>query len=289
MLSSQFYVNQNNRLVEAWSIARLPFEPKGWLTEFRHQLRTALRQLQARPQHLLHAVYASPVVEHCDTENILFYNVGAGSLAAATRYGLRFERTFHVSAVCPVPLAGQPLHYHRYTLMPIGSGFQHWHAGNVLAQWAFMCNAAAIQRCDSVWYAMKTGHIVAAPDSGSPKRYGMRLYLGVPAGSRVQLANIVKPLFDGVSSALQYHDGTDEAELSRRVAARLGIPAHDVNTLLRSRTATVLGQGRLLHRWGQSVQWNPQDDLYLVGELVLDEQAAQQLVTARGELFAISL
>lgn len=288
MSASMFYVNKQHPEVEAWSITRLPFEPKGWLVEFRQQLRAALRSLPAHPQHLLHAVYASPVIEPCDTENILFYNVGESHLAAATRFGLRFERAFHINTSCPVPLIDRLQHYHRYTLMPISSEFQHWHVDTVLAQWSFSCDAAAIKRCASVWYAMKTGQMIAPSESIQPERYGIRLRLTVPPGSRVQLASILKPLFDGVISALQYHHGTDEAELSRRVAAQLNIPLHEATALLRRRNASVLGQGRLLHRWGQGIQWNPKDDACVAGELLLDEGAGQQLWTVRGEIFSIS-
>ena len=43
--------------VEAWSVARLPFEPIGWALAFRNDLRDALRQALPVEGARLHAIY----------------------------------------------------------------------------------------------------------------------------------------------------------------------------------------------------------------------------------------
>lgn len=283
-----YHLRQTHNRVEAWSIKRLPFEPTGWLKDFRHSLRIAVGQLRTEHCQLLHTIYASPVRELCDTENILLYNVGSSYFIEAARYGLRFERAFQINMPCPHPLATPPLHYHDYSIASSDSRFQHWNKGETLASWSFQSNAQAIKRCASVWHAMKTGKIITlAGHPSPPSQYGLHLQLDVPCGTRVRLAEIVKPLFDGVISALHYHDGTDEDELSHRVAASVGAGPQDVSALLQAKTATILGRRKLLHRFRDNVQWNPQDDSCFVGQLQLNETGhAEWLV--HGEIFEVS-
>lgn len=283
-----YHLRPTHNRVEAWSIKRLPFEPTGWLKDFRQNLRRAVGQLRVERHELLHAIYASPVRELCDTENILLYNVGPSSFAEAARYGLRFERAFQINVACPRPLTNEPLHYHDYFIASFCSPFQHWNKEKTLASWSFMSNAQAIKQCASVWYAMKTGKMaLSAPHPSTPSQYGIHLQLDVPYGTRVRLPEIVKPLFDGVISALHYHDGTDESELSHRVAASIGTQAQEVNVLLQVQTATILGRRKLLHRFRDNVQWNPQDDSCFVGQLQVNETGRAEWLV-HGEIFEIS-
>ncbi len=283
--SPLYHIRQSQNRVEAWSIQRLPFEPEGWLRDFRQDLCTAVSRLRAGRHEWLYAVYASPVGEMCDPENVLFYNVGTSPFVNAARYGLRFERAFRIGVPCPSPLAGQPLHYHEYFVVPSDLPFRHWDRGATLASWTFESDPKSLRHCALVWYAMKRGQMTASA-TAPPLRYGLQVQLDVPRGARVSLPGIVKTLFDGIISALHYHDGTDEAELSRRVAAITGAQADDVRALLREKTSAVLGGRKLLYRFRESVQWNPQDDLCLVGELRLNETDRPGWVV-RGELFEV--
>jgi hypothetical protein len=99
--------HERGRYVEAWTTHRLPFEPRGWLVAFRDELRAALAVLQAGAGEIVHAVYTSPDTARCDTENVLFYNVGSGALAGAARHGLRFERATTYPYRVPFPLLGR--------------------------------------------------------------------------------------------------------------------------------------------------------------------------------------
>lgn len=65
-----------DRTVVAWSTRRLPFEPAGWLLEFRRTLRAAVTALEAPAGTPLTAIYASADRSPCDVENVLVYNVG---------------------------------------------------------------------------------------------------------------------------------------------------------------------------------------------------------------------
>jgi hypothetical protein len=123
-MKPSYVVIGSGSLVEAWSTARLQFEPRDWQRQFRAELRGAASVLVANGQPLL-ADYRSPVLDSCDAENILFYNVGTRVFVAATAAGLRFERGYVVPP-CPVGLASAAQHYHCYELAPSSGAFSLW-------------------------------------------------------------------------------------------------------------------------------------------------------------------
>ncbi len=126
--------SHQNETVEAWSIQRLPFEPKDWLLDFRHDLRTEIHRLQSKPTQILLAIYGAPPSGLCDTENILFYNVGLNHFTSLTTTGLRFERSCtHPSP--PHALETSSQHYHCYTMEEVNHGFYCWQSHRTLAVW----------------------------------------------------------------------------------------------------------------------------------------------------------
>ena len=62
---------EGNRLIEGWAQQRLPFEPKGWMKDFRDELRVAIRGLVADRAEALHATYTNPQTDRVDIENAL--------------------------------------------------------------------------------------------------------------------------------------------------------------------------------------------------------------------------
>jgi hypothetical protein len=74
--------------VDAWSTARLPSEPKGWLLELRNELRRSLRAMRATTSNVLYGEYAAPEPAFVDLENVLLYNVGSGCYSHLTTKGL---------------------------------------------------------------------------------------------------------------------------------------------------------------------------------------------------------
>lgn len=60
---------------------RLPYQPRGWLRDFRRELGTACRTLVAGPPQILHATYSSEDRSLVDLENALTYNLGTGRSA----------------------------------------------------------------------------------------------------------------------------------------------------------------------------------------------------------------
>src|SRR4051794_40572491 len=98
--------------VEAWSVRRLPFEPRDAMLQFRTALRAALAGLESESARLW-CVYSSASTDFCDAENVLLYNVGMSSFGRLMERGVTFERA-HLVPPCPMPLSGPELHHVRY-------------------------------------------------------------------------------------------------------------------------------------------------------------------------------
>jgi hypothetical protein len=82
-----------------------------------------------------------------------------------------------------------------------------------------------------------------------------------PSPSTITCSNIVKPIIDGIASALHFHDGSDIDCLGERLGRSLGLPDSTlVKALLQDDTSTLFGKTSLLRRHGDNVQWNPRDE-----------------------------
>jgi hypothetical protein len=273
-------------VVAAWSADRLPYEPRGWLAAFRDELRVALRRLEAAPHELLYALYASAQEDFFDVENILFYNVGTPSLARAGRYGVCYERAYHVPAP-PHPVSWPARHYHGYRLQPASPGFVHWQEGPVLARWQFTTGERAdLTDCTRLWFRLKTtGHIEAL--RAAPRQpFILRVLITAPPAAPLVATNLLKPLSDGVVCAFHGHNGQDEVEICRRLAARLQTEPGAVHTFLNDEATAVLGTRRLLWPYRNGVQWNPADDLCVAAELRVRPAAGHKAYLVQGELLA---
>ena len=282
-------------VAEAWSVKRLPFEPRGWLKQLRADLREALMAFACTPDEVLHATYVSSDKELCDTENVLFYNVGSGSFSKAALNGLRFERVFADPPPPPVPFGDRPAHYQRYSLENTQAGFAHWDQQGTLAQWeAVKCQPlTSTTKPAAVWYEMKCGSTEIANIPTEPvRRFGLSLTVGFPPklqGGTLNAAGLIKPAFDGIVSSFHSHDGADLEEVGKRIARQLGVDSREVTDHLMAREAAILSRRQLVHLRGEGIQWNPADDLCVAGELLLQpNEPGSNDWDFRGSLFEVT-
>ncbi|MGB9587542.1 MAG: hypothetical protein ACPL7O_05120, partial [Armatimonadota bacterium] len=154
-MSSNYYIQTGTSSVTAWSIARIPFEPKDWLLEFRNQLKSAIAELSPVDGKILYAEYGSPLSKYADVENLLIYNIGPACLASATKHGVVFKRSYQTSRDCPVQLSSPALHQYEYLLIDDKSPSLEGQDGSLLASLSFELSASALHSCASVWYAAK--------------------------------------------------------------------------------------------------------------------------------------
>lgn len=258
--------------VEAWSTTRLPFEPRGWLIEFRHDLRTALSEMAAPDNNVLHAIYAGAATRAVDVENVLLYNLGAKALRHLARGGIRFE-----SAPDPPPppvdtLRDPGVHYHRYALTPPGAALIHWIPGRALASFDDV-ELGQPNRIAPIFTAIRRTASPPALLETSPPRFGVRIAIRGPEAGASRLVDLVKPLLDGVVSAYHCHDGSAMQDILMRLD-RLGLgPANELGQDLLDSRWNLLGSRRLLWPFRDGVQWNPADHLCLAADISIEPGA----------------
>jgi len=288
--SNLYVIAPGSRSVEVWSVERLPFEPKGWLSRLRSDICFAVRGIHCGPSHLLHAVYVSPIREVCDVENILFYNVGIGCFARSYNAGLRFERVFSQPPAPLRPMDRPAQHYHHYEAVAKETGFEHWMPTETLVRWNARIPTrymTTLLNPSHIWYWMKRGstELVNRPHQ-VPTQFGLSMTICAPSGSVPNLVALLKPLLDGVVAAFHQHDGTMQAEVAGRLAHVLGVRSIEVVAYLNENTDAVLGRRRLLWPWRNSIQWNPADDCCVAGELLFNSSTKDSLGLS-GELFEV--
>lgn len=261
-MSSNYYIETAISSVTAWSTARIPFEPKGWLLEFRNQLRSAIPGLPSVDGRILYAAYRSPIRGYVDVENLLIYNVGPAYLASTTKRGLVFKRAYQVSRDCPVELTSPALHQYEYVLADDRSLPIEEQESRPLASLSFELTASALHSCMGVWYAAKMGSTtLLAQRSPMAKQWGIFVTIHSSSSSTVVCSRIVKPLIDGITSALHCHDGSNIDYLSRQLGKNLGLSDDAlIGTLLEDSSHALFGRTNLLYPYRNNVKWNPQDD-----------------------------
>jgi hypothetical protein len=283
-----YVVCASSSRVEAWSTVRLPYEPAGWLIDFRQTLRAAVSTLRSSPDQLLHAMYASKSVALVDVENVLLYNVGMSAFRRASHCGIRLERSFTPPPTPPEGTwSGRALdHYHRYSRAPIDGGFSAWTVGPVLASFDDV-DCTDVRKPGSVFAAIRRTRRRPGMLGAAPSRFGLRLSVAPPRDSATDLTSVLKPLLDGVISAYHAHNGTDLTELATRLAhAGAGPPAAALQDLEDQRWQA-LGRRCLVRRFRESVQWNPADDLCVAADIRFRQDAPTERWRLSGEVLHV--
>ena len=276
----QFLVRSSPRQVESWSVKRLPFEPKGWLLDLRDCIRRSVLEMSCASNELVEGLYTSTDEAYCDTENILFYNVGTSYFRRFSERGLRFKRSFDEPPQPPRDVGHAPGHHVLYRIAPVHERFVPPRR-TVVTCWAELGSFDIME----VWLSVRRGESVKAK-SAHVGPFGVSVTIDVPPTRPLDAASVMKPVLDGLLSALHFHDGSMLPEVARRIGGRLGISEGEVAGHLMGAEVAVLGERRLVYPRGQSVQWNPADDLCVAAEVLLNRISGRQNPALKAELFA---
>ena len=281
------YQPQNNS-AEAWSVQRLPFEPKGWQIDFRNDLRIAIHCLQSHPGQILHGIYAGPPSGLCDTENILFYNVGSGHFTSLVTAGLRFERGYSYPDP-PAPLSAPHLHYHRYTMEDAHNDFPAWQISKLVAAWenVELPRSSGKITATNIWYRLRSRPLKTLNMPENPlAQLGLSITVTIPNTIRATLASLVKPIIDGVISAFHAYRGSQVEWIGQRLGTELGQTPHEIADLLQQPDQAILGGRQVVYPFRNSYKWDPADDLCLAAELFLQPHAGKDWLLS-GKLYEI--
>ncbi len=254
MSRCSFEIQSGIDSVQLWLERRLPFDPRGDLRNARNSLKTHISNLRLPPKSVLLAQYLSLDESFCDVENVLIYNVGPGAFAEATRTGLRFERK---CAAPPVAPSGQTYaHYHRYSALGLCDCADAL-PPNCLAFSFSLESMSSTTKPHEVWWA--AGNTSMSSCLIVRGCFEIRIRLACPAPPK-NVASLVKPLVDGVISALHSQSVVSDGVLDRLEAAT-GWPKNEIRKRLIAPQAPVLGEREVVTTYRSFVKWNPADDL----------------------------
>lgn len=278
----------NSNEVELWSTIRIPFEPKGEIKDLRDSLSNSIKKIQTPAGTILYASYVADQSEYCDVENVLLYNIGTGTFKNLCQNGLCFEKKIGLPPKNPSFFVYNP-HYYSYKAVDLNTPFEFWKKGQTLCSWSNI-NCSIIKsntKLDTYWYALKSGKFDLTGITVPFDVFGLDLRINVPTWTNINVAGIIKPLLDGIVSAFHVHDGSDITFLSKCVAGRTGKDQRNIADLLVDPRLAILGRRKLLHRWGDSIQWNPADDLCLAVKVLVNDYLERDKWQFSGELFTI--
>jgi hypothetical protein len=258
--------------VEAWSVQRLPFEPKGTAIRLRADLREALRELE--PGAVCHAIYTSPVEARVDLENVLTYNLG--TTQPFDRLGIErliLERSFATVPACDTRLVAPPSHHYLYritTAPPQESNI--WQEDRELLRWDGM--AVPKKTATYAWWAFRKADRVPRKPRGDATDY-FALRIRLPRNAYQRLLPAVKTLVDGIIAGCGVHTGPKRREVIAALAADLGKRPAVVAFELADCSRAVLTGTDLVRLRANRPHWNPEDGRVVSLDISLHDAAEE--------------
>lgn len=265
-----FDIAANEKSVLAASDFYVPFEigasqgdKRGQIAEFKSNLRTAAAMMRPQDQEVLFAQYAEDGEQSrlFDLENMLFYNIGPAAFASCAVRGISFSALPDKAALCRQNGLRERKHVYSYRCLPLSEAEACFDALPLMAEWTDVpLDRHEADTPAKYWKAVRSARDkVTAFDYGeSPLSscFALRIELFLP--QKVRLANMVKPLIDGVVCAFHGANASCLACLTdfcrRQRCEELSLPG---------RFPAVLGERTFIrpYRNGQSFLWDPADDL----------------------------
>lgn len=267
--------------VEMWTAKRLPYGRRDIFRDVRGYLFHQLSRLIPGPGLQLYAKYVSPIDGFADTENVLFYNVGTSAFRVFSRTGLTFEREFSVVPVAPDENSSWQ-HYHRYSLLDYIPQPKQFLTPIARLIFDLPC-IKGDSKPHIYWWPAKCGFFERLHHNDiTAKPYGLKVLIEGPL-LKINLSAIMKPLFDGIISALHFDQSIlPDDPRCLRLSNALAVPCDQVSEALCNSQKSLFGMRKpLLRPTASFVAWNPADELCHRGELSYSTHALSNwIITA---------
>ena len=194
-------------------------------------------------------------------------------------YGLILERSFAAS-----PAAA---HHYRYEVVLGSDPWRCWRSSRQLASVTMDAPLSLFTepKAGRWWLAARRGDITAhSTRSEPPEAFALSITVSPPAGWRGSLSGLIKPLADGIVSALHNHAGPVDHIADRASSIDPTLTTGELTTLLTRTGRAPLGAVRLITPWGAGVQWQPADDGIVALDVRIATGIAPGTVEARAHL-----
>jgi hypothetical protein len=118
---------------------------------------------------------------------------------------------------------------------------------------------------------MKQAHIEVIDQLDNSGPLGLSLKLKIPIENSFSLFSIIKPLLDGIVSALHVHKNTNLSVVVQRLSDKLEISSNDLECLLKDKSQAALGSIDLVQPYRNFVKWNPTDDRLVYVDIKIED------------------
>lgn len=253
-VKAPFEIASSSQSVDFWTDTRLPFEPKVELRDARDALRKSLASMPGTTGQMLFATYRSEQKSLCDVENVLFYNVGPATFARLTINGLSFARLYESPGQSPS--GTNYAHHHRYEMVDGSAVLRSQVCPNCSLRFD-LARLSSSSKPHEVWWSAAMANVNVHEPIAGP--FELNIAIELPTVGR-NVANFLKPLLDGLISALHTESQLDPVAIAR-LAFKTGWDSHEIVRRLLSPAAPLLGPIRLLSSYREFVKWNPADHL----------------------------
>lgn len=250
---NDFHIVSNAKSVKAISNYRIPFEPKGIEKEFRNSLRNELSKLKLSNNEILFATFKNSNSDFFDVENILFYNIGASAFRNISANGIIFEypeETFQTV---------QGSNQYEYTLIN-KADYCSFFTDETACKFEFeVDNINTNTKAHNYWYAFHNGNIYNYSITSNKTNYfGIDIQIYTHQ-SFYNLSSLIKPMLDGIISALHYELNFDEIGIER-LAHKLNKKTINILDLFKKKPYSILKSRNILQSYRSGIKWNPQDE-----------------------------
>ena len=280
LVKDKYIISHNNDIIEAWSVQNIPYEPNEWQKEMRADLRLALEKFSEKISSGMYAKYATGNNSYCDVENILLYNIGTGVFRNICSSSFCLEREFD-SVLPPIEIRNTMPHYYKYELSS-NADFKVYSPKNILAEWEGLECDRFHEKPSFYWNYIKNS-LLDIQDDNFNSQFGIEVKITAPRA--INLTSIIKPLLDGLICAFHRYDGNINDDILNVLFSQIGVDKSTLKDMLIDNNFNVLGKRNLIWKRGNSVQWNPADDLCVAIRVMLDIRQGDWKID--GKLFSV--
>ena len=275
--NGNYEIHFDKQNVIVYSLVYVSNEPTGWRKELKSDMQKALKQLHAKDGEGIVAVYGSvnKGKPKSDTENVLFYNLRAGSFEGIASCGISFDTLSQQKTIDQLAKDGKSeyQHYYSYQIEEIGP------TPNREAKWLLRWDKIALPFLSGevvdFWKLIRE-HIGDIDVHGDfvDKVYDGCFGIDIQIFEKetkpekpTNLARLVKKLLDGVICAFhKMQSNADEVSL----AAALSRPGLQTEQQL-SEAKTILGERKYVR-----AIWDPKDDCCTAANITIEYKAKER-------------
>ena len=271
--SKIFKIETANNCVEALSNFRIPLEDKGndLYKQKRAELKHAIKSLSISDNEILVGKLTTINRDFFDVENILFYNLSTSTFTGLSANGIAMQR---IEKALESPYT----YKYQYCIESLDSVFQQYSAPSCL-EFNFPVHKT-LSSCKLIdyWSAIhKAADSVSHTITLLTGRFGVRVFIKTPV-QKVNSGNIIKPLLDGIISAMHYQANDHPIP---------DILSKQHKKFLKRKDSSILGERRLVYDYRNGLMWNPQDELCTEAILIKEFDPSLPHPIIKAEIYSI--